>query len=138
MVREVTIREASDTDLAAILTIYVESGISGGQSFTPEEARANFLCFRRYPNYRLFVAEVDGVVAGTYSLLIQDKLAKRGARAGIVDDVAVSPACQRRGVGKAMMEHARAECRQAGCYKLALSSNLRREDAHRFYESLGF
>jgi len=35
-----------------------------------------------------------------------------------------------------MMEHAIAECRKAGCYKLALSSNVKREGAHRFYESL--
>ena len=26
----------------------------------------------------------------------------------------------------------------AGCYKMALSSNLKREAAHRFYDSLGF
>ena len=54
-----------------------------------------------------------------------------------------SPGLQRsgpsnQGVGKAMMEHAREQCRLAGCYKLALSSNLRREAAHRFYEALGF
>jgi GNAT superfamily N-acetyltransferase len=41
-------------------------------------------------------------------------------------------------VGRAMMAHAIEQCRKAGCYKLALSSNLKREDAHRFYESLGF
>ena len=37
-----------------------------------------------------------------------------------------------------MMAHAREQCRAAGCYKLALSSNLCREAAHLFYESLGF
>jgi hypothetical protein len=26
----------------------------------------------------------------------------------------------------------------AGCYKMTLSSNLKRVDAHRFYESTGF
>ena len=48
------------------------------------------------------------------------------------------PEWQARGVGKAMMRFARARCRKAGCYKLALSSNLKRAAAHRFYESLGF
>jgi GNAT superfamily N-acetyltransferase len=51
---------------------------------------------------------------------------------------AVLPSRQGQSIGRAMMEHAREACRQAGCYKLALSSNLRREDAHRFYDSLGF
>jgi len=32
----------------------------------------------------------------------------------------------------------RQACRSAGCYKLALSSNLKRAGAHRFYDSLGF
>ena len=37
-----------------------------------------------------------------------------------------------------MMEYARERCAQAGCYKLALSSNSRRRKAHAFYRSLGF
>ena len=77
-------------------------------------------------------------IVGTYALLIMEKLGKRGTPAGVVEDVAVSPSRQGQGIGRAMMEHAREECRRAGCYKLALSSNLRREDAHRFYDSLGF
>ena len=31
-----------------------------------------------------------------------------------------------------------AECRAAGCYKLTLSSNIARQGAHAFYDSLGF
>jgi hypothetical protein len=37
-----------------------------------------------------------------------------------------------------MTAHALEECRKAGCYKPALSSNVKREGAYRFYESLGF
>jgi GNAT superfamily N-acetyltransferase len=37
-----------------------------------------------------------------------------------------------------MMEHARALAREAGCYKLALSSNQKRVEAHAFYERIGF
>ncbi|HEY2013527.1 MAG TPA: GNAT family N-acetyltransferase [Bryobacteraceae bacterium] len=135
---DVHIREASEDDLPAILRAYSESGIGGGQSFTPEEAREQFARFRQYPSYRVFVAVVDGNVGGTYALIILDNLAKRGARAGVVEDVAVLPEHQRQGIGQAMMAHAREECRLAGCYKLTLSSGLPRESAHRFYESLGF
>jgi GNAT superfamily N-acetyltransferase len=55
-----------------------------------------------------------------------------------VEDVAVAPARQGQGIGKAMMAHALEQSRKAGCYKLALSSNLVRTAAHQFYESLGF
>jgi len=37
-----------------------------------------------------------------------------------------------------IMQVAMAQCRAAGCRKLRLSTNLRRKDAHAFYEALGF
>jgi len=133
-----TIREAVEPDVADILRAYSESGIASDESFTVDEAREQFAVLRRYPSYRVFIAEADGVFAGTYALILLDNLNKRGARAGIVEDVAVLPSFQGKGVGRAMMEHAREQCRIAGCYKMALSSNLKRESAHAFYESLGF
>jgi GNAT superfamily N-acetyltransferase len=135
---EIAIREAVEADLPAVLRAYEEAGIGSGISFTAEEACEHFARLRLYPSYRIFVAETGGTMAGTYALLLLDKLAKRGARAGIVEDVAVLPAFQGQGIGRAMMEHAREECRRAGCYKMTLSSNLAREAAHRFYDALGF
>ena len=98
----------------------------------------HFARIRQRPGFRLLVAAVEGEVVGTYALLILEKLGKRGTPAGVVEDVAVLPSRQGQGIGRAMMEHARDACRRAGCYKLALSSNLKRADAHRFYDSLGF
>src|ERR1700727_509956 len=132
------VRDAEDGDLPAILGLLAESGIDGGQSFTLDEARTHLARLRMWPGYRLLAAWVDGEIAGTYSLMILDKLGKRGAPAGVVEDVAVAPGRQGQGIGRAMMEHALEECRKAGCYKLALSSNVKRGGAHRFYESLGF
>ena len=56
----------------------------------------------------------DGVVAGTYELVILDNMAKRGKRSGVVEDVAVSPDHQGKGIGRAMMQHPLEECRLAG------------------------
>jgi len=36
------------------------------------------------------------------------------------------------------MNHAMTQARAVGCYKLTLSSNLRRTEAHAFYDALGF
>jgi GNAT superfamily N-acetyltransferase len=134
----VAIREAAEGDLPEILRLYREAGIDGGSSFTPEEARTHLARFRQYPYYKLFVAETEEGMAGTYGLVILDNLAKRGARAGVVEDVAVDPSQQGRGIGKAMMAHAIEQCRAAGCYKMTLSSGLPRQGAHRFYDALGF
>jgi GNAT superfamily N-acetyltransferase len=134
----IEIRDAVDADLPGILQILADSGIDGGSSFSLDEAREHLARLRASSNFRLLVAVVDGELAGTYSLLIIGKLGKRGTPAGVVEDVAVAPNSQGQGIGKAMMAHALEQCRKAGCYKLALSSNVKRESAHRFYESLGF
>ena len=134
----VEVHDATDTDLPAILRVLSESGIDGGKSFDIAEARDHLARLRQWPNFRLLAAAIEGEVVGTYSLIIMGKLGKRGTPAGVVEDVAVLPGRQGQGIGRAMMDHAIAQCRDAGCYKLALSSNVKRGDAHRFYESLGF
>ncbi len=37
-----------------------------------------------------------------------------------------------------MMKYAIDVCKKRNCYKLSLSSNLKRERAHKFYENHGF
>lgn len=136
---DILIREAREQDVARILELYREAGIEAAEEgFTSQEARVHLAWFRQYPSFRVFVAEVQGEVVGTYELLIMDNLAKRGRKSGVVEDVAVSPRFERRGIGRAMMLHAQQECRQAGCYKLVLSSGLKRTGAHDFYHAAGF
>ena len=135
---EIEIRDAKVEDLPAVLRILAETGIDGGDSFSLAEATEHFARIRQTPGFRLLVAVAGGEIAGTYALQIMGKLGKRGTPAGIVEDVAVAVDRQGQGIGKAMMRHALEACRTAGCYKLALSSNVIRGDAHRFYDSLGF
>jgi len=132
------IRQATREDAAAIVALFAAAGLDAGETFSDDEATRHFDVFARYPNFRVFVAICEGEIVGAYELLIMDNLAKRGKRSGIVEDVAVSPQHQGHGIGRALMEHARNECRRAGCYKLTLSSALGREAAHAFYDALGF
>lgn len=140
-----SIREAAEPDLQAVLALYqsLEDGPGQGQSL--QEARATWQQFARYPSYRLWVAcaasahgHGHDAVVGSYALLIMHNLAHRGAPSAIVEDVVVAPQRQGQGIGRQMMAHAMECARQAGCYKLALSSNARRTGAHAFYDALGF
>lgn len=137
----VHIREATPDDLESVLALYAAIEDSPADVLTLEQAQEVWAQFARYPSYRLWVA-CDGAngdaVVGTYALLVMHNLAHRGAPSAIVEDVVVDPSQQGHGVGRQMMAHAMQQARQAGCYKLALSSNARRTGAHAFYESLGF
>ena len=132
------IQAACEEDLPAISELYAQPGLDDGRKLTLDEAKNVFARFSTYPNYKIYIAKVDGKVEGTFGLLIMDNLGHQGAPSGIIEDVAVSPSQQGKGIGKTMMTFAMEKCRKAGCYKLALSSNLKRSNAHEFYKSLGF
>ena len=133
-----TIREATDADLPGVLTLYAQPELDNGIVLPLDEAREMYAQFARYPDYKLYVAESDGRIIGSFALLIMHNLGHLGAPSAIVEDVVVDPASQGIGVGRQMMECAVLQAKVAGCYKLMLSSNARRERAHAFYEQLGF
>ena len=134
----ITIRQATPADLPAVLQLYAQPGLDDGQVLPLVQAEALFAEFARYPNYRLFVACEGDTVVATYALLIMHNLAHCGTPSAIAEDVIVTETRRGQGLGRLLMAHAVEQARAAGCYKLALSSNRKREAAHAFYTSLGF
>ena len=133
-----SIEPATEADLPAVLDLYVESGLDGDAHLPLEEAQTIFARMRTYPHYKIYVARAENRIVGTFALLIMDNLGHLGAPSAVVEDVAVHASMQGQGIGRAMMDFAKRQCQKHGCYKLALSSNLKRHDAHAFYLSLGF
>jgi GNAT superfamily N-acetyltransferase len=131
-------RQATAADLPSVLALYAQPAMDNGNVMTIAQAEPLFAQFSHYPNYRLFVACENDAIVGTFALLVMHNLAHQGTPSAIVEDVVVSEAHQSEGIGRDMMQHAMALAREAGCYKLVLSSNQKRERAHAFYESLGF
>lgn len=132
------IRQAVAADLPHVLALYAQPGLDDGQILSIKQAEAMLATFARYPSYRLFVACDGDQVVGTYALLVMHNLAHCGTPSAVVEDVVVDATRRSQGIGEAMMRHAMGLAAQAGCYKLALSSNAIRERAHAFYESIGF
>lgn len=87
---------------------------------------------------RVLVAEDAGRIAGALVLAIIENITRRGTPYAIIENVVVDEAVRGRRLGEALIERAITEARRAGCYKVSLTSNKRRLDAHRFYERLGF
>ena len=134
----ITIRAAVREDLPGMLALFGQPGIDDGETLGPDEAERLYDRILSYPRYRFYVALSGGIVVGAFGLLIMDKLRHRGVPCGVVEDVAVHPSWQGRGIGRQLMELAMKLCCEAGCYKLTLSSNLKSTGAHAFYEKLGF
>jgi GNAT superfamily N-acetyltransferase len=134
----IEIRDANENDLQDILSLYAQPSMDNGKVLSIVDAQKIFNRIQQYPNYVVYVALMNNVIVGTFALLIMDNLAHIGTPSGIVEDVAVDQNNQGRGIGKKMMQFAMQKCKESGCYKLILSSNVKRTKAHQFYESLGF
>jgi len=135
---EVKIRQATQNDASAILKLYAQPDYDNGRVLSQEGAKAIILNAERYPFYKFYLAERQGLALGTYALLVMENIGHMGSPSAIVESVAVAPEAQGMGIGKALMDHALAIAAEQGCYKLALSSNLKRAAAHAFYDRLGF
>jgi GNAT superfamily N-acetyltransferase len=138
MINSIFCRPATRTDLPAVLRLYAQPEIDAGEELPLAMAEHLFERMGRYPDYHIYVAVVKGEIVGTFALLIMDNLGHLGCPSAVIEDVAVAPEVQGQGVGRTMMSHALQICRDRGCYKAVLSSNLKRERAHAFYASLGF
>jgi GNAT superfamily N-acetyltransferase len=133
-----TIRIARDEDLLEILKLYAQQDIDDGEILELKNAVTIFNRIKLYPDYHVYVAEIDGKIVGTFSLAIMDNLAHMGSKSGLIEDVVVIQSLQRHGIGRQMMKFAIEECKNKLCYKVSLSSNLNRKNSHKFYKSIGF
>ena len=138
MISSLCIREASKTDLPEVLRLYAQPDLDDGKMLSTSDAKLIFERMANYPNYKIYIATYNTHVVGTFALLIMDNLGHLGASSAIIEDVAVDPKLQGHGIGKTMMNYAIQQATTNGCYKVVLSSNLKREKAHAFYDSLGF
>ena len=132
------IRIANENDLPDILALYSQPDIDNGQILGIKEAKIIFNKMKQYPDYNIYVAEIDGNIVGTFALAIMDNLAHMGCKSGLIEDVVVSISHQGKGIGKQMMRFAVEQCKEKSCYKVSLSSNISRDNAHRFYENIGY
>jgi len=113
------IRIAAEQDLPGILEVYAQPGMDGEQVLSVNDAKVIFDRMVSYPDYHVYVAEMDGKIVGTFALAIMDNLAHMGRKSGLIEDVAVSRTLQGQRIGREMMRFAIETCREkATAHKL--------------------
>lgn len=101
---------------------------------TEDEAIAVFQ-HRLRARISTFVALESGRVIGTAALYLEPKFLHDGGLVGHIEDVAVHPDLQGRGIGGMIVGHLIEICREHGCYKVILDCS---ESLIPYYEKLGF
>ena len=127
------VRPVADADLPAVARLMGELGYPA----TPEQVGARLARVAGDEAYAAYVAEVDGKVAGFLGMTRGWTYEHERPYARILTLV-VDAQVRRRGVGARLVEFADEWARERGAYVLMLNTNVRREEAHLFYESMGF
>ena len=138
MATDATIRPARMDDLPALLELYKLLDAASEVALPLDQAQAKFLDLLSRTHHEIYVAQAEHAVVGTFALIFIGGLPHEARDSCVVEDVVVAAAQQGAGLGKQMMQFARERSAARGCYKLVLSSHVRRAAAHHFYESLGF
>ena len=135
------VRRATRADVPAVVRLLDQLSRDGERRerdpADPAYARA-FDAIAADPRQRLYVVEQDGVIVATGTIAFLANLSHGGRPIARVESVVVDAHTRGRGVGAALMRRLVDDARAHGCFRVELTSNLARTDAHRFYERLGF
>ncbi len=135
------IRRASEGDLDALLRLYTQLS-PGNADTTSDEAEPALAALLVLPQAHLLVAEAEGRIVGTVTLVIVPNLTHQARPWAQIENMVTDESLRSTGAGRRLMEECLRLAREANCYKVQLQSgNQRRSrenDAHGFYEHLGF
>ena len=136
-----TVRRASREDLLAVLGLHARRDQSSDAPMsTSDLERQTWMRMTRSEDLTVYLAEVNGQVVGTATLITVPNLTYDCALTAFVEAVVVAEGHRRKGVATAIMRRLLSDARSAGCNKVQLLSHKRHatDGAHRLYTSLGF
>ena len=87
------------------------------------------------PDYIIHVAEINGKIVGSTTLLIEQKFIHNGGRVGHIEDVVVSKEYEGRGIGIKLVSSLLEKAKVMNCYKTILDCQ---NELIPFYERIGF
>lgn len=130
---DLTIRYAQPGDAAVLAQLVCELGYET----TKSEMQTRMERIATDERYRTFVAVFDGNVCGMIGTLTCASY-EHNDTSGRILALVTSRVARRRGIGRALIATAEKDFAQRGIRRVALDTRLTRQDAHKFYESLGY
>lgn len=138
------IREATRADVPAIVALLADDDL-GRQRERPHEPLADAYwsawdAIDSDPNHALAVLEDEdaGEIVGCLQLTLLPHLTFVGGWRAQIEAVRIASGRRNQGLGRQLFNWAISEARRRGCHLVQLTTNVQRDEARRFYESLGF
>jgi GNAT superfamily N-acetyltransferase len=139
MPAQVEVRPATEADATSIATLLVGGSRDPGAEdpASPERYAAAIERIREQGG-EVLVADDGNEVVGVCQLLDLAHLQHQGGRVTEIESMHVAASRRGTGIGARLLEAAVAWASARECYRVQLTSNGERADAHRFYVANGF
>jgi len=139
---DVTFRQATIDDLPALISLFADDPI-GGHGDTNDPAalplyQSAFAAIEASPNDLLFAGVLKDEVVATAQVTFITSLTGRGTKRMVIEAVQTRADMRGKGIGAKLIQHCLDVARERDIALVQLTSNAKRQDAHRFYERLGF
>jgi GNAT superfamily N-acetyltransferase len=140
-VADARIRPARREDLPRIVELLADDDLGRGREHPGDDLSPYAEAFRDIdedPRNELIVVEAAGEVIATLQLTFIPSSTHTGGERAQVEGVRVAAGSRSTGVGRQLLDWAISRAEKRGCKMVQLTTDKRRADARRFYESLGF
>jgi ribosomal protein S18 acetylase RimI-like enzyme len=134
------IRAAVAEDVPAIAVLLADDMLGAARELPadPIYATAFAAVQAQAGNSILIALDPQGRVCGCLQLTLIPGLSRRGSLRAQIEGVRVGAAQRGLGLGETLVRHAIAQAKSAGADLVQLTTDIRRQDAQRFYQRLGF
>lgn len=131
---EIVIRELKKDDLWNGFLTTLDS-LREASNIKKEKAEEIFQKINANEDHIIVVAEIEGVIVGATTLLIESKFIHEGGLVGHIEDVVVNKNFQGKKIGEKIVKYLLEYAKNRGCYKTILDCA---DDVKPFYEKIGF
>jgi len=134
------IREAATEDFESVFALVLELRDHFRDGHKPIDSGVVRDTYRRFLDHKdqyIFVAEVEGKVAGLLNMFIVDSLYENKPSA-YIDLLIVTSGHRGRGLGRMLMDEALARAVERDCCEIGVDTTNDNEGAIRFYRDCGF
>ncbi|HEX2629677.1 MAG TPA: GNAT family N-acetyltransferase [Chitinophagaceae bacterium] len=135
-------RLATATDVPIIVRMLADDTLGSQREKSSDAISDKYIkAFERIvadPNQELTIVEMDGEIVATFQLSFIQYLTYEGGIRAQVEAVRTSSSHRGQGIGGKVFDYIIERAKQKGCHMVQLTSDKKRSDAIRFYESKGF
>lgn len=134
---DLAIRTTQPHELPALLDLYKH--LNANDPLTDEwQLQQVWTQLLNDPKLTCWVVDVDGTLVASCMLVIVPNLTRNARSYALIENVVTHAAYRRQGIGKRLLHHVLQFAWSQNCYKVMLLSGTNREEAHQFYEQVGF